>query len=123
MDLALQTYLHSRNFTVLHLITGLRALRVLSTLLPATLDPRQLQQLLARAACAGWLAGRVQWQASPALPAPQSLRWADLAHAALAQQDEHVIKLVHACWQEDQYRADPRWRQAAALACGYRSDH
>lgn len=125
MSFALDAYLHSRNFTLLHLITGLRALRVLLPLLPPGQDDDDgddgagRQDLLARAALAGWLAGRVQWTERPELPGPlhaAARSWPALRQAALAQPDEHVIKLVHACWQEDGLRPDPRWRQAAALA-------
>jgi hypothetical protein len=42
--------------------------------------------------------------------------WPSLHGAALAQRDEHVIKLVHACWQEDVLAPDPRWREVAALS-------
>ncbi|MDT9000416.1 questin oxidase family protein [Paucibacter sp. APW11] len=118
ISFALDAYLHSRNFTLLHLITGLRALRVLQGLLGDDLDQRSAQALLARAAVSGWMAGRVQWQAAPTLPDPDRLAWPSLHAAALAQHDEHAIKLVHACWQEDGLRPDPRWRQAAALVLG-----
>ncbi|MGM9514778.1 questin oxidase family protein [Roseateles sp. DB2] len=108
---AREAYLHSRNFTVLHLITGLRALRVLLPLLPLSVDQQPLVAALDRAAVAGWMAGRLQWQDE--VPAPPSAAWPALHRAALAQDDEHVIKGVHACWQEDTRAPDPRWRQVA----------
>lgn len=115
LDLARDAYLHSRNFTLLHMITGLRALRVLLPLAGPLDGPQDvaLQQSLARAAVAAWMAGQVQWNAEASVPS--SLSWADLRTMALAQFDEHAIKLVHACWQEDQWRPDPKWRAVAAL--------
>ncbi|MBB2484572.1 DUF4243 domain-containing protein [Mitsuaria sp. WAJ17] len=111
LEVAREAYLHSRNFTVLHLITGLRALRVLRPLLPASVDQQPLVAALDRATVAGWMAGRLQWQ--DALPAFAEEAWPALHRAALAQDDEHVIKGVHACWQEDTRAPDPRWRQVA----------
>ncbi|MBB5203208.1 hypothetical protein HNQ51_000501 [Inhella inkyongensis] len=113
-DLALHIYLHSRNFTVLHLITGLRALRVLLPLLPANGAHEALQDILARALLTGWLAARLQWLPEEAMPQPLP-DWASLKADALTRSDEHVIKLAHACWQEDGRRPDPRWRQAVRL--------
>lgn len=111
MAVAREAYLHSRNFTVLHMITGLRALRVLLPLLPEAADPRPLVAALDRAAVAGWMAGRLQWQ--DAVPEPALQAWPALHRAALAQDDEHVIKGVHACWQEDVRAPHPQWRQVA----------
>ena len=111
LAVAREAYLHSRNFTVLHLITGLRALRVLLPVLPSSADQPSLVAALDRAAVAGWMAGRLHWQDE--LPAPPPAAWPALHRAALAQDDEHVIKGVHACWQEDTRAPDPRWRQVA----------
>jgi len=112
-DWAVQAYLHSRNFTLLHVITGLRALRVLLPLLKIQGPGLAVQAVLARTVVAGWMAGRVQWQTQafdePVRP------WRALHQEALAQGDEHVLKLVHTCWQEDARRPDRRWRQVAAL--------
>lgn len=112
LGVAREAYLHSRNFTVLHLITGLRALRVLLPALPPDTDPRPLIAALDRAAVAGWLAGRVQWQDEVPPSAPSA--WPALHRAALAQADEHVLKGVHACWQEDLRAPHPHWRRVAA---------
>ena len=111
LALAREAYLHSRNFTVLHLITGLRALRVLLPLLPAAVEQQPLVAALDRAAVAGWMAGRLQWQED--VPAAAPLAWPALHRAALGQDDEHVIKGVHACWQEDVRSPHPQWRQVA----------
>lgn len=111
LAVAREAYLHSRNFTVLHLITGLRALRVLLPLLPLSVEQQPLVAALDRAAVAGWMAGRLQWQ--DAVPSAEPVSWPVLHRTALAQEDEHVIKGVHACWQEDTRAPDPRWRQVA----------
>ena len=112
ISLALDTYLESRNFVVLHMITGLRALRVLAPFVP---DWPDVQTWMTRAFTAGWMAGGIRRHEQRHAPPPS---WPQLQSAALAQFDEHVIKLVHACRQEDWIQPDPRWRQAAALVIG-----
>lgn len=111
LGLARLAYLHSTNFTVLHLITGLRALGVLLPLFAADCDQASLIAALDRATVAGWMAARVQWQEQ--LPEYTEVDWCALHAAALAQDDEHVIKGVHACWFEDKLAPHPDWRKVA----------
>ncbi|MFY7864032.1 questin oxidase family protein [Roseateles sp.] len=116
-SLALGYYLMSANFTVLHMITGLRALRVLMPWLPAALqqDPGA-QRLLAQAFVAAYLAGRVQIRPSIKTSLPdEELNWPDLMSAARASSDDHAIKLVHACREEMRVYGDVRYLRAAAL--------
>ncbi|MBH9552544.1 questin oxidase family protein [Inhella gelatinilytica] len=118
IEAACGLYLQSRNFTVLHMITALRALRVVQAWVP---DTPQVQRAIGRGALAAALAAR--WPL-PGRGVPEALReatvpeWPQLRALALAQWDEHVIKLVHACDQEDHLRPRPHWRMAAALALG-----
>ena len=111
IERALDAYLTSRNFYILHLITGLRALRVLGRFVP---DVPEVSTWIERGFEAGW--ARADGRATLTLTEGEPPSWPHLRDAALAQMDDHVIKLVHACWQEDRLRPDPRWRQAAALA-------
>jgi len=111
IERALDAYLVSRNFYVLHLITGLRAMRVLARFVP---DAPEVSSWLLRGFEAGW--ARAEFKPTLTAAAGDSPAWPLLRQAALAQMDDHVIKLVHACWQEDRLWPDPRWRQAAALA-------
>lgn len=113
--LALSYYLDSGNFTVLHMITGLRALRVLLPWLPQAMhsDPA-LQRLLDQAFVAAYLAGRVQPRPPPR-EAPPVLPWPVLAAAACRSHDDHAIKLVHACGDEMEVYGDTRYLQAASL--------
>jgi len=116
-SLALGYYLASGNFTVLHMITGLRALRVLMPWLPAALqqDPGA-QRLLAQAFVAAYMAGRVQLRPSIKTSLPdEELNWPDLMIAARASSDDHAIKLVHACREEMRVYGDARYLPAAAL--------
>jgi Lon protease-like protein len=113
--LALDFYLHSRNFTVMHMITGLRALRVLAPWLPDSPQFQvQAQAILTQAFVAAYMAGRVQWRDAP--PANETLNWAELADTATLSEDDHAIKLVHACREEMAAYGDARYLQAAAMA-------
>lgn len=109
--LALHAYLASRNFTALHMITGLRALRVL---LPWISDTVALQDGLAQAVWAAYMAGHVKPMAAPPAALPQS--WPEVVAAAIASDDDHVVKLVHACREEAQAYGPGRYLEAAALA-------
>jgi len=112
IGMALDAYLASRNFVALHLITGLRALRALAPFVPEWPD---VQAWMTRAFTAGWLGSGLVLRPHEL---PEAAPWPVLRQKALDQLDDHVIKLVHACWQEDRLRPDARWRKAAALALG-----
>ncbi len=108
---AAQMYARSGDFTVLHLVTSAWALRVL---LPFVDD---LQAALAgywRAYAAG--AASV-WGKLELTPAPAPLPWPQIVQRALASDDEHVVKLVHACQQEQQaHGGADDWQRAASRA-------
>lgn len=109
--LAVERYTATRNFTVLHLVTGLRAVRVL---MPWVDDTVAVGAVLVRAFTAAYLAARV----APAalLPAPPAGDWPTVVAAAVASDDDHVIKLVEACRAEAAVYGEGRYLQAAALA-------
>jgi len=109
--LALETYLLSRNFTVLHMITGLRALRVL---LPHAGELPDLQPLLQRVFTAAYLAANIKPLAAP--PPKGDASWARLCETATRSNDDHTIKLVHACREEAAVYGEARYLEAAALA-------
>jgi len=103
-------YAATRNFTVLHLVTGLRALHVLW---PWVDDPRQALREAVKAVTAAFLAAGV-----PAADlAPLAARpWSDLIARAIASDDDHVIKLVHACHHAEQLRVAGPFAEAATRA-------
>jgi hypothetical protein len=111
-ELAGMAYAHSGNFTALHLVTSAHAMRVL---LPFVDEPlaavRAYWWAYAAAVCASGM------EASPA-PAPRP--WDELAAAARASNDDHVIKLVDSCRAEaaayDLPGAPGPWQQAATRA-------
>ncbi|WP_374356929.1 questin oxidase family protein [Chitinimonas sp.] len=104
---ALARYLVSGNFTVLHMITGLRALRVLR---PWYNPDQTSQALLSRALTAAYLAANLVEKPSSA----PSLPWDVLRERALAAADDHAIKLTHACIDEAQHYGEAGYQLAAS---------
>ncbi len=87
-----RAYAASGNLTLLHGVTGSRALRVL---LPYVARPKEVVRRFAIDAAAALLASR--WTGEPAPAEAEPADWPLYFEAAAAQDDEHVIKLVHAC--------------------------
>lgn len=85
---AARLYAQTRNFTVLHIVTAARAVRVLSEFSPP--PPEALWPAVAAALMAAQVKGR---SARPTMPAD----WAGVIAAAIDSDNDHVIKLVHAC--------------------------
>ena len=108
-------YAHTGNFTALHLVTSTHALRVLTRFLDEPLVAWAWHwQAFAHAV----VAARLQ-PAGEVVLRP----WKTLIARALDQDDEHVIKLVEACREEEQAyarRGETLWRQAASRAVGSR---
>ncbi len=103
--LAARTYALSRNFTVLHLLTASHAMTVLEPWWPTPALPAGF----VRAAAAGLLASGATPKFEAVALATQP--WPTLTLRACAQDDEHVIKLVHAAW-----RLARRWPEATEFA-------
>jgi len=108
-------YAETGNFTVLHLVTGSRAARVM---LPFVGEAADASAALVRAFTAAFFASDVASDVASArrsaLPAP--LAWSALAAGAIASDDDHVIKLIDACIDEAAVYGDPRHQQAASRA-------
>jgi hypothetical protein len=108
---AARLYARSGHFAVLHLATSAWALRVLLPFvedLPVALAGYWRAYAAASASCAA----RLQLK-----PPPKPLPWPQLVERALASDDEHRVKLVHACQQEQQaYGGADDWQRAATRA-------
>ena len=107
--LAAQAYAASGNFTALHLVTSAHAMRVL---LPCVDEPLPALQGYWRAFAAAVCASGMTVGTAPT-PRP----WPELVAAAMASDDDHVIKLVDTCREEVRAHggAGP-WQQAATRA-------
>jgi hypothetical protein len=104
-------YAHTGNITALHLVTGTHAMRVVTRFVDEPLAAwAWYWQAFAHAVVAARL--------KPLPPAP--LRpWATLVAKARSSNDEHLIKLVESCREEEKAyarRGDALWREAASRA-------
>lgn len=91
---AARLYRATADFTVLHLITSLHALRVIW---PWIADPERVLQRYWTAFCAVYVAIGRPWPMH-FLPLPDPLpSWATMRQAAIGSTDDHVIKLVDSC--------------------------
>lgn len=113
---AANRYAATRNFTVLHLVTGCRALQVLAP----CCDAQALAHAL-RAYVAAYLASGVGSRHTQPRHAPPD--WPSLRAGAIASDDDHIVKLVHAAtdWASRCGGDDSPWRAAAATALAARS--
>jgi hypothetical protein len=106
--LAAKAHALSGNFTALHLVTGCHAMHVLLRFVPD-------RGAALRAFWQAYGVAVVAAQLQPRPPVP--LRpWPELVAAAIASDDEHVIKLVEACREEEHAYGGDDWRAAASRA-------
>ncbi|WP_088279976.1 questin oxidase family protein [Ideonella sp. A 288] len=106
--LSAKAYTASGNFTALHLLTACHAMRVLQGLLDDPLEAlRWFWQAWATAVVA---AGLTQKPPRPVLD------WDRIVPRALASDDEHVVKLIDSCREEERAYGGDDWRRAASRA-------
>ena len=104
-------YAHTGSFTALHLVTGTHAMRVVTRFVDEPLTAwAWYWQAFAHAVVAARL---------KPLPHAALRPWAPLVAKARASNDEHLIKLVESCREEEKAyarRGDTLWREAASRA-------
>ena len=103
-------YAATGNFTVLHMATASRAVRVLAPWMPA--QAAAWKPLLHAVAAASIAARAVPLRRDVST----ALAWADVRRAACASDDDHVIKLVHAMAMQHALAPEPVWLEAARTA-------
>ena len=104
--LAATLYAASGNFTVLHLVTSCHAVRVL---LPFIGDQQAALHVYWRAYAAGYIASGLGDRGTAKLRP-----WDEIIAAAIASDDEHVVKLVDSCREEERAYGGDEWRLAAS---------
>lgn len=112
--LAAHLYAASDNFTVLHLVTSAHALRQLLPWLDADQHAEALGQYWL-AFAAGHVAsglGASTAQASSAMLRP----WSEIVARALVSDDDHFIKVVDSCREQERAYGGEVWRAAASRA-------
>ena len=113
--LAARLYAASDNFTVLHLVTSAHAMRVLLPFVDAEhADEAVGHYWLAFAA--GYAASGLNDSERSALPRAPSRPWPILVARALASDDDHLIKLIDSCREQQRAYRGAVWREAASRA-------
>lgn len=108
--LAAQAYAASGNFTALHLVTSAHAMRVLAAKLEPEDATAVLQPYWRAYAAAVCVAGLRQ------APPVALLPWPTIVARALASDDDHVIKLVDSCREQERALGGAVWQAAASRA-------
>ena len=101
-------YAGTGNFTALHLVTSAHALR---TLLPFIEESDAACRWYWQAFVAGVVAAGLR----PLPPTPM-LSWHQILSTALASDDDHLIKLVDSCREEEAAYGGDDWQRAASRA-------
>ena len=115
-QVALRLYWQFPNFTVLHMVTGLHAARVLFERFPALATPAAIQALWG-----SWLAAYATVGApvfEDAAVEGDARAWPDIFAAAIASDDDHVIKLTYSCAREGERYGDPAHQVVASRVAG-----
>ena len=113
--LAARLYAASDNFTVLHLVTSAHAMRVL---LP-WIEPEEQAVALGHywlAYAAGHAASGLNHNGRTTLPRAPLEPWPALIERALASDDDHLIKLIDSCREQERAYGGAVWREAASRA-------
>jgi hypothetical protein len=111
-------YCHSGNFTVLHMVTGCRAARVLLKATPENAEAAL--RALVPAFTAAFLASGIGLNVPLNATQRNESSWSGIAAAALRSDDDHIAKIVHACFDEGAAYAQPAYLKAARCAIAVR---
>jgi hypothetical protein len=101
-------YAGSGNFTALHLVTSAHAMRTLVRYADA---PDEAWRWYWQAFATGVAAAGLQ-----VLPPVPLLPWDQIVAAALASDDDHLIKLIDSCREEEAVYGGDDWQRAASRA-------
>ncbi len=114
--IALAVYAATENFTALHMVTGCHAARVVFSHLE---DEQPALAALTIALLAAYVSiGRPAFDAGYADRDPGAPGFRDIAARACESDDDHVIKFVFCCGEEEKRYGWPGFRAAAARKAG-----
>lgn len=102
-------YADTGNFTILHVVTGTRAVLRLSAL---SAPPPDAWQALAAAIVASGIGRRQRVAAT-------SCGWNEAVATARSSLDDHLVKLVHACHELSSHDGDDEFLAAACRALAH----
>lgn len=109
-------YWQTFDFTVLHMVTGVCAARLVLAQVPAQVPASTLHQMQA-SLWAAWCAAYVSVGAPPLVaidPPTVEAAWPDVLRRAIASDDDHVIKMAYTCFRESMRYPDSSFYLAAA---------
>ncbi len=112
---AAQLYAATRNFTVLHLQTSAHAMRLLLMWLDDELHGEALSSYWLNYA-AGFASAGLRPGVDQVTPSADARSWATIVSLAVTSDDDHVIKVVDSCREQEKFYGGDVWRQAAARA-------
>jgi Questin oxidase-like len=110
---AVDQFARSGNFTLLHMVTGCRAARVVLAAAPDSADVAL--RGLVPAFTAAFLASGVRHTPAPEQAWMQAT-WPEVIARALASDDDHMAKIVHACVEEASVYGQAIYMHAARRA-------
>lgn len=110
-EVAIHLYWQTRNFTVLHMVTGVNAARVAAACLSAE-QAASLTDALWSSLCAAYVSVGAPTLVESQIPAA-SRDWPQLFAQAIQSDDDHVIKMVYTCFRESQSNASLPYRMVA----------
>jgi hypothetical protein len=110
-------YARSGHFTVLHLVTSAHAMRVLLQAIDAS-DARAAIGHYWLAYAAGFASSGLRQADLPPLPSLALRPWPELVATAIGSDDDHLIKLIDACREQERFYGGTLWREAASRALG-----
>jgi hypothetical protein len=115
---AITAYWRTRDFTVLHTVTGTHAARILFAQLPDSLVEELLPGLWI-ALCAAYATVRKPLDVELTLPEVES-PWHEVCGRAVLSDNDHVVKMTYTCLAEDRRNrnASPLYLASAARLAG-----
>jgi hypothetical protein len=115
---AIAAYWRTRDFTVLHTVTGTHAARILFAQLPESLVEQLLPGLWI-ALCAAYATVRKPLDVELNLPEVES-HWDEVCGRAVLSDNDHVVKMTYTCLAEDRRHrnASPLYLACAARLVG-----
>lgn len=114
-NLAIHLYAETKDFTVLHMVTAAHALNILT---PYFLNLKAPIKYYWQAVCAMYIS-----IGSPIFPAKNDLKdlfmtdltWEDIISQAILSNDDHTIKFIYSCYEEEKIYHNPIYRYAAMI--------
>lgn len=114
-NFAIRMYAAREDFTVLHMVTGCHAFRLLIAYLD---DVPDATRHLWHAVLLAYLSTGLTPQRSNAAHAAANLDWPRCLARAVQSDNEHVIKLAYTAWREAAVTHDPLYLYAASRIAG-----